>query len=68
MDNVELGRRISEARKAAFLSQKELAQYLQLPRSAISLMENGKRTINSLELLKIADILNKDILFFYQDN
>jgi len=67
MDYAELGHRIRLAREEALLSQDAVAQYLELPRSAVSLIEGGKRKVDSLELQKFSRLVGKSILFFLDE-
>lgn len=67
MDYAELGRRIRLAREEALLSQDAVAQYLELPRSAVSLIEGGKRKVDSLELQKFSRLVGKSVLFFLDE-
>ena len=50
----ELAARIAGARERAGVSQAEIAKRLELPRSAISKMENGEQRIDSLVLAAMA--------------
>ncbi len=50
----ELATRIAEARERAGVSQLEVAERLDLPRSAISKMENGEQRVESLVLAAMA--------------
>lgn len=67
MDYAELGRRIRLAREDALLSQDAVAQHLGLSRSAVSLIEGGKRKVDSLELQKFARLVGKSVLFFLDE-
>jgi len=67
MDYAELGRRIRIARVEASLSQDAVAQYLELPRSAVSLIESGKRKVDSLELERFSCLVGKNVLFFFDE-
>lgn len=67
MDYAELGRRIRLAREEAALSQDAVAQHLELPRSAVSLIESGKRKVDSLELERFSRLVGKSILFFFDE-
>lgn len=67
MDYAELGRRIRLAREEASLSQDAVAQHLELPRSAVSLIESGKRKVDSLELERFSRLVGKSILFFFDE-
>jgi Zn-dependent peptidase ImmA (M78 family)/transcriptional regulator with XRE-family HTH domain len=68
MNYTELGNRIRQAREAAVLSQDVVAQSLGLSRSAISLIESGKRKIDSLELRTFANLVNRSVVFFLDDD
>lgn len=50
----ELARRLKEARERAGLTQEEVARHLDLPRSAVALLETGKRKVSGLELARLA--------------
>ncbi|MGH8000726.1 MAG: ImmA/IrrE family metallo-endopeptidase [Brasilonema sp.] len=67
MDYAELGRRIRLAREEALLSQDAVAQHLEMPRSAVSLIESGKRKVDSLELERFSRLVGKSILFFFDE-
>jgi Zn-dependent peptidase ImmA (M78 family)/DNA-binding XRE family transcriptional regulator len=67
MDYAELGRRIRVAREEASLSQDVVAQHLDMPRSAVSLIESGKRKVDSLELERFSRLVGKSILFFFDE-
>lgn len=67
MNYAELGRRIRQAREQASLSQDVVAQHLGLPRSAVSLIESGKRKIDSLELRTFSRLVGRSIVFFLDD-
>src|SRR5439155_4808732 len=56
IDRAALGVRLKEAREYEGFSQEEVAKYLGLPRSAISLIESGARGIDFLELKKLATL------------
>jgi transcriptional regulator with XRE-family HTH domain len=60
----ELGERLKEAREYVALSQDEVAKVLDIPRSAVSLMEAGQRRVDSLELKKLCEIYQRPISFF----
>jgi transcriptional regulator with XRE-family HTH domain len=49
-----LGNKLREAREYRGFSQEDIAKYLGIPRSAISLIENGSRRLDVLELQKLA--------------
>lgn len=55
---MNLGENIKKARKVAGVTQKELAERLQVYPKDISRWENGERTPNALTLAKICMELN----------
>ena len=65
-DRKELGQKIRQAREALGLLQDDIAKYLDIPRSAVSLMEIGKRQVSTLELKKIAQKTQQDLSFFLE--
>lgn len=67
MDYAELGRRIRQAREEAVLPQEVVAQHLGLSRSAVSLIESGKRKIDSLELRAFSQLVGRSPSFFLED-
>lgn len=54
MDAIKLGRRLREAREKAGVQQQAAAQAASVPRSAISMIESGKRAVSTLELTRLA--------------
>ncbi|GAB4383620.1 MAG: hypothetical protein Kow00121_45810 [Elainellaceae cyanobacterium] len=67
MNYAELGCRIRQAREEAALSQDVVAQHLGLTRSAVSLIESGKRKVDSLELRAFSQFVGKSVAFFLDD-
>lgn len=67
MDYAELGRRVRQAREEATLSQDVVAQHLGLTRSAVSLIESGKRKVDSLELRAFSRLVGRSVAFFLDD-
>lgn len=63
-DRQELGVRLRESREYLRLSQDEVARALDVPRSAISLMEAGQRRVDAIELKRLAEIYQRPIVFF----
>lgn len=55
-DRQALGNRLKEAREYVALSQEEVAEFLGISRSAVSLAEGGKRKVDAIELTKLAKI------------
>ena len=60
MHNVQnnIARRMKELRQARGISQEKLASLLQIPRPAVSQLENGKRELSTVELAKLTKIFN----------
>lgn len=59
-----LGLRLKEAREYLGLSQQEVAESLNISRSAISLMEAGQRKVEMLELTAMAKIYCRPVGHF----
>jgi transcriptional regulator with XRE-family HTH domain len=55
-DRTALGVRLKEAREYRGFLQEEVAKYLDVPRSAISLIESGARRVDVLEMRKLAQL------------
>lgn len=64
VDRQLLATRLKEAREYLDLSQDEVAKVLNVPRSAISLIETGQRKVDAIELKKLAEIYEQPIGFF----
>ena len=64
MDHAILGTRVREARAAAGLTQEELATALEIPRSAVSELENGHRGVSAAELFAAARCLGQSLEYF----
>lgn len=63
--DIEIGKRIVQARNAVSLSQRDLASETRLSQSTIQRIEAGERTASRLELVLIADgcgVLVDDLL------
>jgi len=59
-----LGKKIAAARKAAHLTQEDLAGAAEMDRSYLSEVENGHKNISVLALLKLAKALKMDVREF----
>ena len=64
----ELAARIADARERAGVSQVEVARRLELPRSAISKMENGEQRIESLVLVAMARLYGVSVSSLLADD
>ena len=60
-DFMSIGERISELRKAACLSQGQLAAALDVSRQAVSKWENDQSTPDGIKLIRLAEVLDTDI-------
>ena len=55
-NRVSLSARLKETREYCGFTQEEAAAHLRVPRTAISLMENGARRVGALELQRLAKL------------
>lgn len=62
-----LGRRLREARDNCGLSQQAVADSLGLPRTAITQLEAGNRSVSTLELAQLAELYNRPVADFFQE-
>lgn len=63
-DRKTLGERLREAREYLGFSQEEVATFLGVPRSALSLIETGQRKVDALELKKLAGLYKRPVGYF----
>ncbi len=56
-----LAERLRAARARSGLSQAQVAEALAIPRSAVSLIESGERSISGLELAAFADVVGEPV-------
>jgi transcriptional regulator with XRE-family HTH domain len=66
-DRKTLGARLREAREYLSLSQEEVAKAVGLTRPAISLVENGQRRVDAIELKKFAELYQRPVAEFTGD-
>ncbi len=59
-----IGRRLRFARRSRRITQDAVAATLGVPRSAISLMESGRRQVSSIELAGLADLYGRSFRWF----
>ncbi len=64
----EIGRKLQLAREEAGLSQEQLASMLGCAQSTLSNYEKGKRRLYLTQLENIAEILDKPIEYFMENN
>jgi Zn-dependent peptidase ImmA (M78 family)/transcriptional regulator with XRE-family HTH domain len=67
IDQIELGRRIRQARESCAITQDEVAEKLGVSRSVVVQIEQGKRPISGLELQTLAYLFARDIREFLAD-
>jgi Zn-dependent peptidase ImmA (M78 family)/DNA-binding XRE family transcriptional regulator len=61
----DLARRLREARERAGLTQDEVARRLKIPRSAVALLEAGKRKVSGVELASLAYLYGRSAADFF---
>ena len=66
MNRKDLSKKLKTARIDSGLKQEEIAKLMRLPISAISVIENGTRKVDVLELVKFAQYYNKPIEWFFK--
>lgn len=63
-DREKIAAKLKEAREYLGLSQQEVAEAVELPRSAISLVETAQRGVESVELKAFAKLYQRPVGFF----
>lgn len=63
-DRKAMGERLREAREYLGFSQDQVAAFLKIPRSALSLIETGQRKVDALELKKLAGLYKRTVGHF----
>ena len=63
-DRKTLGERLREAREYLGFSQDQVATFLGVSRSALSLIETGQRKVDALELKKLASLYKRPVGYF----
>ena len=64
LDRALLGERLRQAREYLELSQEEVAKKLDIPRSAVSLIESGQRRVDAIELRRLAQLYQRPVSYF----
>jgi Zn-dependent peptidase ImmA (M78 family)/transcriptional regulator with XRE-family HTH domain len=67
MKLIELKKKLRKARDERGISQQSAAEFLGLPRTAITQMERGSRSISTLELTKLAKFYRYPISYFLDE-
>lgn len=63
-DEERLSQRLREAREYLGLSQETVAEYLDIPRAAVSAFESAKRKVSSMELKSLAKLYRRPYDYF----
>lgn len=63
----QLGERLREAREYVGYSQDEVANFLKVPRTAITNIESGQRKVEALELKRLAELYRQPTGHFTGD-
>ena len=65
-DDMKRNFRLKEARYHKSMTQKQLAEAIEMPLITYTLKENGKNPFNEIEIKKICQVLERDVsdLFF----
>ena len=63
---IEIGKNVSYYRKQASMSQIEVANILDMNRSHISEIENGKANVTVMTLNRLAELFKVEIVIFFQ--
>jgi len=63
---IKLGKRVAEVRKGKGFSQLDLGAIIDMEKSNLSAIENGRQNPSSLTLKRIADALNVKVGNFYE--
>lgn len=68
IDRKKFCQKLKKARIEANLKQEDVARYMNLPISAISVMESGTRKIDVFELMKLSEFYNKPVEWFFHEH
>lgn len=63
-----IGTKLKEAREYLDISQEYVAKHIGISRSALSLIENGQRKLDSVELIALAKLYQRPIAYFTDEN
>lgn len=63
-ESLMLGAKLREAREYVGLKQEQVAQHMELPRTAVSEIENGRRGVSVIELKKLARLYQRPVTWF----
>ncbi|MFA6989893.1 MAG: helix-turn-helix transcriptional regulator [Candidatus Gastranaerophilaceae bacterium] len=68
MDRKIFCAKLKRARVEAGLKQEDVARFMNLPISAISVIESGQRKIDVFELMKLTELYNKPVEWFFHEH
>ncbi len=68
MDRKRFCQKLRRARLEAGLKQEDVAKFMSLPISAISVIESGSRKVDVFELIKLAELYDKPIEWFFHEH
>jgi transcriptional regulator with XRE-family HTH domain len=63
----ELGDKLRQAREYVGFSQDEVANFLKIPRTAVTNIESGHRKVEALELKRLAELYRQPVSHFTGD-
>lgn len=63
-ESLLLGAKLREAREYLGLKQDQVARHIDLPRTAVSEIENGHRGVSAIELKKLARLYQRPVSWF----
>ncbi|MDH7912088.1 helix-turn-helix transcriptional regulator [Winogradskyella sp. SYSU M77433] len=61
-----LGKRISQVRRAKKMSQLDVCALIDMEKSNLSAIENGRQNVTALTLLKISNAIGVEVKEFYK--
>jgi len=67
IDQVELGKRLKQARETCGMTQDQVAREMELARATIAQIESGLRSVSGLELSRLSYIYARDVREFLSD-
>ncbi|MBV9575021.1 MAG: helix-turn-helix transcriptional regulator, partial [Gammaproteobacteria bacterium] len=67
MNPAGLSERLKKARESRSINQQSAAEFLKIPRTAVTQIEAGNRTVSTLELTKFAKLYHYPISYFLDE-
>lgn len=67
MNPIEFSNRLKKARESRGINQQSAADFLKIPRTAVTQIEAGKRSVSTLELTKFAKLYRYPISYFLDE-